>query len=105
MEVLGKIKEIQQVVEKGTFKSQNVVVTTDEQYPQHISVKFVQDKCEILDKYVTGQNVKVSITLRGREWVSPAGESVYFNTIQGWRIEKLDSQAPTSDEKQDDLPY
>jgi hypothetical protein len=25
------------------------------------------------------------------EWVNPKGESVYFNTIQGWRIEKVES--------------
>jgi translation initiation factor IF-3 len=95
MEVVGKIKVIESVVEKGTFKSRNVIVTTDEQYPQHISVQFVQDKCDILNSYKEGQNVKVSINLRGREWVNPQGESVYFNTIQGWRIEKTESNEPT----------
>jgi translation initiation factor IF-3 len=88
MEVIGKIKVVQNVVEKGTFKSQNVVVTTDEQYPQHILVQFVQDKCDLLNSYKEGQDVKVSINLRGREWVNPKGEVVYFNTIQGWRIER-----------------
>jgi translation initiation factor IF-3 len=87
MEVAGKIKAIQKVVEKGTFKSQNVILTTDEQYPQHITVQFVQDKCDFLNNYKVGQEVKVSINLRGREWVNPQGESVYFNTIQGWKIE------------------
>ena len=90
MEVVGKIKVIESVIEKGTFKSRNVIVTTDEQYPQQIAVQFVQDKCDILDKYKVGQNVKVSINLRGREWVDPQGVSKYFNTIQGWRIEKVE---------------
>ena len=27
--------------------------------------------------------------MRGREWESPQGEIKYFNSIQGWRIEKL----------------
>lgn len=87
MEVVGIIKQVQEVTEKGTFKSRNVVVTTEEQYPQHISVQFVQDKVGLLDTFSEGQKVKVSINLRGREWVNPQGESVYFNTIQGWKIE------------------
>jgi translation initiation factor IF-3 len=87
MEVIGKIKVVQNVVEKGTFKSKNIVVKTDEQYPQHILVQFVQDKCDLLNNYKEGQDVKVSINLRGREWTNPQGEVVYFNTIQGWRIE------------------
>lgn len=87
MEVVGVIKQVQEVTEKGTFKSRNVVVTTEEQYPQHISVQFVQDKVGLLDTFAEGQKVKVAINLRGREWVNPQGESVYFNTIQGWKIE------------------
>jgi len=87
MEVVGIIKQVQEVTEKGTFKSRNVVVTTEEQYPQHISVQFVQDKVGLLDTFAEGQKVKVAINLRGREWVNPQGESVYFNTIQGWKIE------------------
>ena len=87
MEVVGIIKQVQEVTEKGTFKSRNVVVTTEEQYPQHISVQFVQDKVGLLDTFTEGQKVKVAINLRGREWVNPQGESAYFNTIQGWKIE------------------
>jgi len=70
-----------------------LVVTTDEQYPQHIMVEFVQDKCDLLNSYGVGQDVKVSINLRGREWTNPQGEVKYFNSIQGWRIESLQQQA------------
>ena len=89
MVVSGKIKVIQEVEEKGTFKSRNVVVTTEEQYPQHIAIQFVQDKCSVLDGYAVGQSVEVSINLRGREWIDPQGVSKYFNTIQGWKINKV----------------
>jgi len=87
MEVVGQIKVIKEVVEKGTFKSRDVVITTEEQYPQHISIQFVQDKVSLLDNFKEGASVKVGINLRGREWVNPQGETVYFNTIQGWKIE------------------
>ena len=87
MEVIGKVKVVQSVIEKGTFKSQNVVVTTSEQYPQDISIQFVQDKCFLLDNVKKDQEVKIGINLRGREWIDANGNTVYFNTIQGWKIE------------------
>lgn len=95
MEVTGKIKFIGQTSEVGTggFKKRDVVVTTDEQYPQHILVQFVQDKCELLNNYQVGEAVKIDINLRGREWTNPQGETVYFNTIQGWRIGKAQAEA------------
>lgn len=124
MEVIGKIKVInptQQV--SATFKKREIVVTTEEQYPQHIIMDFIQDKTDLLDQFSVGDQVKVSINLRGREWVSPQGETKYFNTIQGWRIEKMQNEAtvnnmppmPAADafepasnfneEEHDDLPF
>jgi hypothetical protein len=66
----------------------------------------------------------VSINLRGREWVNPQGETKFFNSIQGWRIEKVQAEAPSApqmppmpaseafepatnfkEEEHDDLPF
>ena len=95
MEVQGKVKLVGETQTFGSngFRKRELVVTTEEQYPQHIMIEFVQDKTDLLNSYSVGQNVKVSINLRGREWVNPQGETKYFNSIQGWRIENL-SQAP-----------
>ncbi|MDB9961080.1 DUF3127 domain-containing protein [Oceanihabitans sp.] len=98
MEVQGKVKmigETQTFGEKG-FRKRELVVTTDEQYPQSIMIEFVQDKTDLLNSYQVGQTVKVSINLRGREWVNPQGETKYFNSIQGWRIENLQPEATPS---------
>ena len=125
MEVSGKIKVInaeQQV--SASFKKRELVVTTEEQYPQFISINFVQDKCDILNNFKVGEPVKVAINLRGREWVSPQGETKYFNDIQGWKVERLAAEvsqgqavppmpaieafAPATDfkeEEHDDLPF
>jgi single-stranded DNA-binding protein len=125
MEVTGKIKVInaeQQV--SASFKKRELVVATEEQYPQFISINFVQDKCDLLNNYNVGDAVKVSINLRGREWVNPQGETKYFNDIQGWRVEKLQAEAPSAtpmapmpaaeafapatnfnEEEHDDLPF
>ena len=93
MEVQGKIKVIGETQTFGSngFRKREAVITTEEQYPQSIMVEFVQDKCDLLNSYSPGQDVKISINLRGREWVNPQGETKYFNSIQGWRIENLQS--------------
>ena len=91
MEVSGKIKWLDDTKTYGNngFRKREVVITTEEQYPQHILVEFIQDKCDLLDAFQMGQNVKIGINLRGREWVNPQGETKYFNSIQGWRIETV----------------
>jgi hypothetical protein len=71
MEVVGKIKVIESVVE-GTFKSRNVDLL-NETVPTTYCVQFVQDKCDILKQLQRRSNVKVSINLRGREWINPQG--------------------------------
>lgn len=123
MEVLGKVRAVgveQQV--SPTFRKREIVVTTEEQYPQHISINFIQDKCDLLNSYKVGEAVKVSINLRGREWTNPQGETKYFNDIQGWKIEKQQTEASTqmppipaadafepatqfNEEEHDDLPF
>jgi hypothetical protein len=88
MEITGKIKVVgaQQQV-SPTFVKRELVVATDELYPQSILIEFIQDKVDLLDKYKVGDNVTVSINIRGREWQSPQGEVKYFNSIRGWRVQ------------------
>jgi hypothetical protein len=119
MEVQGKIKMIGKTETFGSngFRKRELVVTTDEQYPQHILLEFVQDKCDLLDSYKEGDGVKIGVNLRGRDWVNPQGETKYFNSIQGWRIEASQGETvstppasfqPATDIKEedhDDLPF
>jgi len=125
MEIQGKIKLVGETQTFGSngFRKREVVITTEEQYPQDIMVEFVQDKTDLLNNFQPGQQVKISINLKGREWINPQGEAKYFNSIQGWRIEILDAAAapatmppvppadafePANDlneEDHDDLPF
>tara|TARA_R110000782_G_scaffold76762_1_gene152612 strand:- start:192 stop:560 length:369 start_codon:yes stop_codon:yes gene_type:complete len=122
MQVIGKVKVISETQTFGTggFRKRELVVTTDEQYPQMIMIEFVQDKTDLLNNFKIDDNVKVSINLRGREWINPEGVAKYFNAIQGWRIEKESaeesssnkeplaetfSQKSITDEEPDDLPF
>jgi hypothetical protein len=123
MNISGKIKLIGETKEYGSngFRKRELVVTTQEQYPQNILVEFIQDKCEILNSYQVGEIVKIDINIRGREWTNKDNEIKYFNSIQGWRIEKIeegyDAQLPPiptkeelssnqdSSREPDDLPF
>ena len=93
MEVTGKVVKVfpkNQVSDK--FAKRDIVIETSEDYPQLLSIQFVQDKCEVLDNIMEGENVKIGINLRGRAWTNPQGETKYFNTIQGWYIDNKDQE-------------
>ncbi len=88
MQIIGKVKAIMPVQQvSAAFKKQELVVTTDEQYPQHVLIEFSHDATDLLNNLQIGQAVKVSINIKGREWINPEGYPRYFNSIQGWRID------------------
>lgn len=92
MQILGNIKKILNVQTFASgFKKRELIITTEEQYPQNILIEFIQDKCYLLNDLKIGDKVKISITLKGREWTNPEGNIKYFNSIQGWKIEKIQS--------------
>lgn len=112
MKVTGKIHFVGQVKQvSDKFKSKDVVILTNEKYPQHISIQFTQDKTELVNQKDVGDQVEVSINLRGREWKSPTGEIKYFNTIEGWQINaaegevRLKEEQIIVDDSDDDLPF
>jgi hypothetical protein len=95
MEISGKIKVINPTKEvSDTFKKRELVVTTEEQYPQHILIDFIQDKCSVLDSFNVGEAVTVSINVRGKEYINKNGEVGYFNQLQAWKIERTGSAIP-----------
>ena len=91
MEIQGRVKQIfpSQTMGQNGFEKRDLVIVTEEQYPQTIIIQFTQQRCELLDSLQVGQNVKVYINIRGREWTNPQGEIKYFNTIEGWKIEVI----------------
>ena len=123
MNISGKVKLISETKEYGSngFRKREIVLTTQEQYPQNILVEFIQDRTDLLDPFNIGDFVKIDINLRGREWTNDKGEIKYFNSIQGWHIEKVEdefeSQLPplptkedlniseSSSNEPDDLPF
>lgn len=90
MEVNGKVILVGNTEEVGQngFTKRIVVVETAEQYPQKLAIDFVKDKTSVLDGYKVGDNVSVSINLRGSEY-----NGRYFVNLQGWKISKAEQSA------------
>ena len=117
-ELTGKltvVNDTQQITE--TFKKREFVIEKSETanngqvYTDYIKLQFVGDKCDILDSFVLGNNVKVSFNIKGRKWEKD-GKVSYFISLDAWRIEGLDvvdNPQPTQEEQPeantDDLPF
>lgn len=87
MKVTGRIHNVGALrVVSEKFKSKDVVIVTEDKFPQYITVQFTQDKTSLVNPEDVGDQVEISINLRGRKWESPQGEIKYFNTIEGWQI-------------------
>jgi hypothetical protein len=117
METTGRIHalfETQQVTERFRKREFVVELADNPRYPQYVQFQLTGDRCEALDGYSVGDEVKVEFSLRGREWKSPKGELKYFNSLDVWTIERLgassgfDEQPPPPDEfppPPDDVPF
>lgn len=108
MNIKGKIKVIGETKVVGNgFRKRDLVVLTNEKYPQTVLVEMTQDNCDSLDRFNQGDEVSVAINIRGREWTSPQGEVKYFNSIQGWKIDSDVAEVTTNDHSPDreDLPF
>jgi hypothetical protein len=106
---------------KDTFKKREFVISDESsQYPQEIIFQLVQDKCDLLDPFNVGEEIKVNFNLRGRRWDNPkTGETRFFNSLDAWRLEKsgsaplsqdlppMPSEEPShaSNDDSDDLPF
>lgn len=101
--VTGTIVEIFDTrTHKNDFQTREIVVKTDEQYPQELLFQFVNKMAPVLDNYQIGQLVEVSFNLRGSSWVQQDGTKRWFNTLQGWRIEDKGGVLPDSSSDNDD---
>ena len=123
MDITGTIKVIHKEEKVNDTFTKRIFVITDNssQYPQIIPFELVKDKCSLIDRYKTGDEVKVHFNIRGREWTSPKGELKYFTSLNAWKIENVGSNSSnninsplTNDEPmetftskgpEDDLPF
>lgn len=83
-EITGKLyKKFATESKSEKFQTREFVIeVADGNYPQLIKFQLVQDRCQILDNYNEGEEIKVHFDLRGREW-----QGKFFTTLNSWRIE------------------
>lgn len=90
---LHKTNETQQVTERFRKREFVLELADNPQYPQFVLFQLTGNRCEALDGFEEGQEVRVEFSLRGREWKSPRGEIKYFNSLDVWKLEPKGSGA------------
>ena len=79
-----KIIEETKIYGKNGFRKRLMIVETTGQYPQLIPVEFIQDKSDLPNSFIEGEEVKVSINLMGSQY-----QEKYYVALNGWRIDRL----------------
>lgn len=100
LETTGRIHALfdtQQVTERFRKREFVVELGDNPRYPQYVQFQLTGDRCENLDGFQVGEEVRVEFSLRGREWQSPKGETRYFNSLDVWTLERLGAAAGQSD--------
>lgn len=107
MEVQGKILEIFDTVQiSDSFKKREFVLeyVDNPQYPEFLKFECIQDKCTLLDDFSVGQEVTVSLNLKGRKWTDPQGNVKYFTSLQAWRLQPATSNTNAASQPSETTP-
>lgn len=99
-EVEGEIHSIGETTEygkNGFTKREFVLKLTgpeeNSQYPNHIALELIKDKCSLMDAYKVGDALKVTFNLSGRLWQGNDGPEKCFTSLQAWRIDSAGAGA------------
>jgi single-strand DNA-binding protein len=60
-------------------------------YTNFAKLQLTQNKCELLDPYNVGDDVKISFDVKGSKY-EKNGTTSYFTNLDAWRIEKLGAE-------------
>lgn len=75
------------------FSKRNIVVKTEERYPQDILVEFLKENAKMVEPLKEGTRIKLSFDLRGREY-----NGRYFVSVAGWKVVNLDAVEAANNE-------
>ena len=89
MEITAKLIECMETVQVSErFRKREFVVeyATNPDFPEYLKFELAQDRCELLDGFEAGQEVRIEFDLKGRRWTDPQGQVKYFNSLRAWRL-------------------
>ncbi|MDR3287149.1 MAG: DUF3127 domain-containing protein [Prevotellaceae bacterium] len=75
----------------GSWKRQDAIIETVEQYPKKICVLFRNDKITELEKLNLGDMLTISVNIESREW-----NAKWFTSVIAWRVQLADASANTN---------
>jgi hypothetical protein len=75
------------------FSAREFWLTFGEKYPETVQFQCTQERCDLLNSYAEGEKVTVSFDLRGRKWDPPQKGTMVFNTLNCWRIDRVNGAA------------
>ena len=100
-EIIGKLVEkfdTQNVSDK--FKKREFVIeyrdNPNMSFSEMLKFQLTQDRCNLIDAYTIGQEIKVFFNLRGRRWEKDGAVS-YFTNLEGWKVEKMSEATSVPD--------
>jgi hypothetical protein len=102
MELQGKLikKFATQAISEKFSKREFVIEVENKKNPQYndkIKLELTQDNCDLIEKFNIGNEIKVSINIKGKEYTNAKQEVSYFNSIQAWKIESIGSNYQMSE--------
>jgi single-strand DNA-binding protein len=88
---LHKKLEVQQVTD--SFKKREFVIEMEDgAYSQLIKFQLTQAHCDKLDAFKEGGPIKVTFSIKGREYTKD-GKTSYFTNLEAWRLDVPGKQA------------
>ena len=128
-EIQGQVHSIGATTEygkNGFTKREFVIKLTGEgensQYPNHVALELIKDKCALMDNYKIGDEITAQFNLSGRLWSGNDKPEKCFTSLQAWKIESADAgseagmgaydqtppeydKMPQTSEFDDDIPF
>lgn len=96
MEITGKVLQIMQAVtgegKNGSWKKQEFVIETLDQYPKKVILQVWGDKVSVLQSLKPGTEVKASFNPESREY-----NGRWYTDLRAWRVDVTGGSSSSSD--------
>ena len=101
-QIIGKLRvkmDEQQISDR--FKKREFVIEVENErnsdWNDFIKFQLTQDRCNDIEDYSLGSQIKVSFNVRGRKFEKD-GRVNYFSNLEAWKVEKDNSDQPAQEE-------